>query len=113
GMSMHTAGNGVYVTDYGTDAVSFVPLFAEHLPPTSPHSFDTDGDGLTNALETIFGTDPANPDSDGDLVLDGAELSELAYVHPNAGVSFFDVMGGTVAADGLTPLGASRAGLAL
>ncbi|MBI2723860.1 MAG: right-handed parallel beta-helix repeat-containing protein [Chloroflexi bacterium] len=35
---------------------------------------DTDLDGLPNACEAIYGTDPMNPDTDGDLVTDGAEV---------------------------------------
>uniref|UniRef100_UPI002633CD05 T9SS type B sorting domain-containing protein n=1 Tax=uncultured Maribacter sp. TaxID=431308 RepID=UPI002633CD05 len=35
---------------------------------------DCDGDGLTNDEETTAGTDPANPDSDGDGILDGTEV---------------------------------------
>lgn len=34
---------------------------------------DTDGDGLSNAEEPIWGTDAGNPDTDGDGCLDGAE----------------------------------------
>lgn len=36
---------------------------------------DPDGDGLKNWEETIWGTDPNNPDSDGDGVRDGDEVS--------------------------------------
>jgi hypothetical protein len=36
---------------------------------------DTDGDGLPDADETAFGTDPGIPDSDADGWLDGAEVS--------------------------------------
>jgi hypothetical protein len=37
---------------------------------------DLDGDGLTNTQETdVYGTDPANPDSDGDLLIDGEEVA--------------------------------------
>lgn len=35
---------------------------------------DSDSDGLTDAEEaTLYGTDPQNPDTDGDGILDGAE----------------------------------------
>ena len=41
----------------------------------SPRSFlDRDGDGLLDVEEHFAGTDPANTDSDGDLIPDGAEL---------------------------------------
>ncbi len=36
---------------------------------------DADNDGLTDAQETaVYGTDPLNPDSDGDCVMDGEEV---------------------------------------
>ena len=35
---------------------------------------DDDGDGLTNAQEGVLGTNPNNPDSDGDGTNDGAEV---------------------------------------
>lgn len=34
---------------------------------------DRDGDGLSDAIETLIGTDPADPDSDGDTVSDADE----------------------------------------
>ena len=36
-------------------------------------SIDTDGDGLTDTLELVAGSDPQNPDTDGDKLLDGEE----------------------------------------
>lgn len=39
---------------------------------------DTDRDGLTTAEELAWGTDPNNPDSDGDGIADGAEVDLLA-----------------------------------
>jgi YD repeat-containing protein len=36
---------------------------------------DPDGDGLVNALELVFGTDPFNADTDGDLFADGLEVA--------------------------------------
>ena len=36
-------------------------------------SIDTDQDGLTDLLEAIAGSDPLNPDTDGDRLLDGEE----------------------------------------
>lgn len=35
---------------------------------------DTDGDGLADYVESVYQTDPKNPDSDGDGFLDGEEL---------------------------------------
>ncbi|MGB5474023.1 MAG: thrombospondin type 3 repeat-containing protein [Gammaproteobacteria bacterium] len=36
---------------------------------------DIDGDGLDNATELLLGTDPGNPDSDGDGLTDGEEVN--------------------------------------
>lgn len=38
-------------------------------------NIDTDGDGLTDAQETVLGTNPNNPDTDGDGLSDGAEVN--------------------------------------
>ncbi len=37
---------------------------------------DPDGDGLTNKVEKELGTDPKNPDTDGDGLNDGAEVNK-------------------------------------
>ena len=39
-----------------------------------PIGTDRDGDGLNSALERQYGTDPNNPDTDGDGVSDGDEV---------------------------------------
>ncbi len=39
---------------------------------------DTDGDGLTNANELLFGTDPSKADTDSDGLTDGFEVLKLA-----------------------------------
>ena len=41
---------------------------------SDPPFFDSDNDGLTDQAEQIYGTDPNNPDTDGDLLKDGAEV---------------------------------------
>ena len=41
---------------------------------SDPPFFDSDKDGLTDQAEQIYGTDPNNPDTDGDLLKDGAEV---------------------------------------
>ncbi len=46
--------------------------------PGSLGSTDRDNDGLTDAEEALTGTDPSNPDSDGDGILDGIDASWLA-----------------------------------
>jgi large repetitive protein len=43
------------------------------LDDTDGDCADPDGDGLTNAVERDCGSDPENPDTDGDGVLDGDE----------------------------------------
>jgi PKD repeat protein len=48
---------------------------------------DPDTDSLTNAGELAAGTDPRNPDTDGDTILDGADLAPLvADALPPTGV---------------------------
>lgn len=37
-------------------------------------NLDSDEDGLTDYEEFLAGTDPSNPDSDGDGILDGTEV---------------------------------------
>jgi len=43
---------------------------------TDPHNPDTDGDGLNDGDEVTGGTDPLNPDSDEDGLNDGDEATE-------------------------------------
>lgn len=42
--------------------------------PTMPPAIDTDNDGLSDDDEAMYGTDPNNPDSDGDGLEDGYEV---------------------------------------
>jgi urease beta subunit len=51
------------------------PLAAPAQPPPPVASGDTDGDGLTNAQEGQFSTNPAAGDSDGDGVNDSNEVA--------------------------------------
>ncbi len=49
----------------------------DETDPTNPEDdvgYDFDGDGLSNEEEFALGTDPANPDSDGDGRTDGEEV---------------------------------------
>ena len=49
----------------------------EAILGTSSASSDTDADGLTDLEEVkTWGTNPLNPDTDGDTYLDGAEVSD-------------------------------------
>ncbi len=45
--------------------------------PTTAGVLDTDNDGLTDNEEALFGTDPNDPDTDGDGILDGRDLAPL------------------------------------
>lgn len=47
----------------------------EETAPTTPG--DSDGDGLPDADEAAIGTDPFNPDTDADGLLDGTEVFDL------------------------------------
>lgn len=49
---------------------------------------DQDKDGLSAALESFYGTDPTNPDTDGDGVKDGAEVDQ--GLNPNGPGRLFD-----------------------
>jgi hypothetical protein len=45
-------------------------------PTTTAPAIDSDNDGLSDAEETALGTDPGNPDSDGDAIDDGTEVHD-------------------------------------
>ena len=49
---------------------------ATRLAITPTSTGDADADGLSDAQEAVIGTDPNNPDTDGDGLLDGAEVLE-------------------------------------
>jgi hypothetical protein len=57
---------------FGADAQDPVRV-ASDAPFSNPAFTDSDGDGLTDAQEAEFGTDPFDPDSDADGVPDGAD----------------------------------------
>jgi gliding motility-associated-like protein len=56
-----------------------VTINSDPLDPCDPNPMnpvcDADGDGLTNTEEGTAGTNPMNPDTDGDGVLDGEEVN--------------------------------------
>ncbi|HNT76272.1 MAG TPA: PKD domain-containing protein, partial [Anaerolineae bacterium] len=62
-----TATNG-----YETTPITYVQSF---IVP-----FDDDGDGLANSYEINIGTDPHNPDTDGDGRTDGEEVTGYLYM---------------------------------
>jgi hypothetical protein len=68
-----TDGDADGDTDADTDADADAD--ADSDTDTDPDA-DDDGDGLTNAEEAIYGTDPNNRDSDGDGHEDGDEVSD-------------------------------------
>jgi hypothetical protein len=45
----------------------------EYRNGTDPHNPDTDGDGIPDGAEVAMGLDPTDPDSDGDGVVDGQD----------------------------------------
>jgi len=67
--STDTDGDGV--SDQ-TDSANTDPC-VPNANSTACLALDTDGDGLTNAEEAALGTNPNNPDSDGDGINDGVE----------------------------------------
>jgi len=50
---------------------------APAAPVLPPGGLDSDSDGLSDTEEALFGTDPNNPDSDGDHFNDGNEVFHL------------------------------------
>ena len=54
-------------------ALLFIFLFVSPARAIESNSADSDGDGLTDALELAFGSDPVNTDSDSDGYADGLE----------------------------------------
>jgi hypothetical protein len=102
------------------------------MPPDVPHvelssdapigndANDRDGDGLTNEVEKRLGTDPNNPDTDGDGLLDGWEVHGVngidlrgkgaSSLHKDIFVEM-DYMVRASAANGLGPEDAVLAGI--
>lgn len=69
-----TAGNGAGTTVATTTVVSTATIdFDRRLK--SQYTKDRDLDGLLDADETKAGTNPENPDSDADGILDGGEIT--------------------------------------
>ena len=64
-------------TDGGSvgDGAEFYAETDAMFPPDDEDGVDTDGDGLSDALETALGWDPSSDDSDGDGLLDGDEMA--------------------------------------
>ena len=62
-----------YGGDYDDDDGDGIPNIDDPHPNDGPEG-DLDYDGVANFTEACFGTDPENPDTDGDSVPDGQEL---------------------------------------
>jgi hypothetical protein len=87
-LAARTATNQVAMVLVTGDEVActwyLVPAESQDEPPTDPTALptgtttaeevDSDGDGLTDELETALGTDPLLPDSDADGVIDSDEI---------------------------------------
>jgi hypothetical protein len=73
-------GDGVvYTAEFsdGTDPFDHCDFILGHItlsPNTAWHASDCDDDELNNSEELLEGTDPHNPDTDGDGVIDGTEV---------------------------------------
>lgn len=59
-------------------------------PTLPPGGLDSDSDGLSDVEEPMYGTDPRNPDSDGDGFLDGNEAYHLYNPAARAPVRLLD-----------------------
>jgi hypothetical protein len=67
-------GAGVHSVTISNTSTAYIDLDAVEVLMV-----DSDGDGLSDATEQALGTDPNNPDTDGDSLLDGWEVNG----HPN------------------------------
>lgn len=76
-------GNGIICTDQEKAADTDQDGLSdcqERRYGTQPNNPDTDGDGLLDGWEVLrLGTDPKDPDSDGDLIGDGLEVAGFLY----------------------------------
>jgi len=59
-------------------------------PSLPPGGLDSDSDGLSDVEEKVYGTDPAQPDTDGDGFLDGNEVFHLYNPAATAPVKLVD-----------------------
>ncbi|MDB4929512.1 MAG: thrombospondin type 3 repeat family protein [Myxococcaceae bacterium] len=57
-------------------------MVCNRLTGTCGAAGDRDGDGIPDAVETRIGTNPDNPDSDGDSIRDGDELGPMGATMP-------------------------------
>lgn len=68
---------------YGTEDDEFNPNTSSSHPSFSTIlAIDSDKDGLSDQMETVFGTDPFDADTDDDGIKDGDEVF-IYHTHPN------------------------------
>ena len=80
---------------------------------TDPVAADTDGDGLTDGEEVAEGLDPTNSDTDGDGVSDGAERGgDATESDDDAAAAVLDWLRGLTPVRALLLVGATAVGLA-
>lgn len=75
-----TAVNASGASDPSNEANVTVPSLPPpppEQPKLPPAGLDSDSDGLTDLEETLYGSDPRNPDTEGDVFLDGNEVYNL------------------------------------
>jgi hypothetical protein len=65
---------------------------ANQIVTITPDATDIDGDGLTNDEEATLGTNPMNPDSDGDRVRDGDEIGSVGTPRDSDGDGTIDAL---------------------
>lgn len=71
----NTTTNTTNQTNQATNTVTNTTN-TTNVPTVNDPTGDPDGDALTNQEEARYGTDPNNPDSDGDGFKDGAEVEK-------------------------------------
>ena len=89
-----------FIEDFGRFAES-MDGYTNEVQRYFDDNFDFDGDGISNAVERIAGTDPLSVDTDGDGFSDGAErVYGSDPVDPASVASEFVEMDGSVDSDG-------------
>jgi len=76
--TVNLTGNGTYATIVLSDPDSDgdgLSDWLEFVYGTNPYNSDTDGDGLSDKWEIDHGLDPLSPDTDGDGLSDGWEVT--------------------------------------
>ena len=66
----------VFSTLRNSHTADIKPIIVNQNPTQDSQSIDSDGDGLKDWEEQIYGTDPHNSDTDGDGTKDGDEITQ-------------------------------------